>query len=103
MDVLSQIGRDQPVDLKRVVTGPDGSIVHEHLLTFIPVQFRGGAVKFCFLGRSDVNVLREGAATATRRNRTTGRQPDSRTWRSRSRRAISLKWVPAFSTFVWCP
>ncbi len=76
MDVLSQIGRDQPVDLKRVVTGPDGSVIHEHLLTFIPVQFRGGAVKFCFLGRSDVNVLREGARNRNppeSHNRTTAR------------------------------
>ncbi len=61
MDVLTQIGRDHPVDLKRVVVNPDGSITHEHLLTFVPVQFRGGAAKFCFVGRSDVNVLREGA------------------------------------------
>ena len=61
MDVLTQVGRDHPVDLKRVVVNPDGSITQEHLLTFIPVQFRGGAVKFCFVGRSDVNVLREGA------------------------------------------
>ncbi len=61
MDVLAQIGRDQPVDLKRVVVNSDGSIIHEHLLTFIPVQFRAGAVKVCFVGRSDVNVLREGA------------------------------------------
>ena len=61
MDVSTQIGRDHPVDLKRVVTNPDGSMTQEHLLTFIPVQFRGGTVKFCFLGRSDVNILREGA------------------------------------------
>lgn len=61
MDVSTQIGRDHPVDIKRVVTNPDGSVTHEHLLTFIPVQFRGGTVKFCFVGRSDVNILREGA------------------------------------------
>jgi hypothetical protein len=61
MDVSAQIGRDHPVDLKRVVTNPDGSATHEHLLTFIPVQFRGGTVKFCFVGRSDVHILREGA------------------------------------------
>jgi hypothetical protein len=61
MDVSTQIGRDHPVDLKRVVTNPDGSATHEHLLTFIPVQFRGGTVKFCFVGRSDVHILREGA------------------------------------------
>ena len=36
-------------------------MTHEHLLTLIPVQFRGGTVKFCFVGRSDVNILREGA------------------------------------------
>jgi hypothetical protein len=61
MDVSTQIGRDHPIDLQRVVTNPDGSATHEHLLTFIPVQFRGGNVKFCFLGRSDVNILRDGA------------------------------------------
>jgi len=61
MDVSTQIGRDHPVDLQRVVINPDGSTTREHLLTFIPVQFRGGNVKFCFLGRSDVNILREGA------------------------------------------
>ena len=61
MDVSARIGRDHPVDLKRVVTDPDGSIVHEHLLTFIPVQFRGKTVKFCFVGRADVRILREGA------------------------------------------
>jgi hypothetical protein len=61
MDVSTQIGRDHPVDLKRVVTNADGSVTHEHLLTFIPVQFRGKTVKFCFVGRSDVNILREGA------------------------------------------
>ena len=61
MDVSTQIGRDHPIDLKRVVTNPDGSVTHEHLLTFIPVQFRGGTVKFCFVGRSDVDILREGA------------------------------------------
>ena len=61
MDVSTQIGRDHPIDLKRVVTNPDGSATHEHLLTFIPVQFSGGNVKFCFVGRSDVHILREGA------------------------------------------
>ncbi len=61
MDVSTQIGRDHPVDLKRVVTKLDGSVTHEHLLTFVPVQFRGGAVKFCFVGRSDVCILREAA------------------------------------------
>ena len=61
MDVSTQIGRDHPIDLKRVVTNPDGSVTHEHLLTFIPVQFRGRTVKFCFVGRSDVNILREDA------------------------------------------
>jgi hypothetical protein len=44
-----------------VVTNPDGSVGYEHLLTLVPVQFRGGTVKFCFVGRSDVNILREGA------------------------------------------
>jgi len=61
MDVSTQIGRDHPIDLKRVVTDPDGSATHEHLLTFIPVQIRSGAAKFCFVGRSDVHILREGA------------------------------------------
>jgi len=61
MEVSTQIKLDHPIDLKRVMTNPDGSATHEHLLTFIPVQFRGGTVKFCFVGRSDVNILREGA------------------------------------------
>jgi len=61
MEVSTQIEIDHPIDLKRLVTNPDGSTTHEHLLTFIPVQFRGGTVKFCFVGRSDVNILREGA------------------------------------------
>ena len=61
MEVSTQIELDHPIDLKRAVTNPDGSATHEHLLTFIPVQFRGGTVKFCFVGRSDVNILREGA------------------------------------------
>jgi hypothetical protein len=61
MEVTTQVGRDHPVDLKRVVTNSDGSIAYEHLLTMVPVQFRGGTVKFCFVGRSDVNILRAGA------------------------------------------
>ncbi len=61
MEVSAQIEIDHPIDLKRVVTNPDGLATHEHLLTFIPVQFRGGTMKFCFVGRSDVNILREGA------------------------------------------
>src|SRR5208337_2834841 len=61
MEVSAQIEIDHPIDLKRVVTNPGGSATHEHLLTFIPVQFRGGNVKFCFVGRSDVHILREGA------------------------------------------
>ena len=61
MEVSTQIEIDHPIDLKRLVTNPDGSTTHEHLLTFIPVQFRGGTVKFCFVGRSDVNILREDA------------------------------------------
>ncbi len=72
MDVSTQIGRDHPVDLKRVVRHSDGTLLHEHLLTFLPVQFRGGSAKFCFVGRSDVHIIREGArngqppATSTR-------------------------------------
>ena len=61
MEVTTQVGRDHPVDLKRVVFASDGSATYEHLLTFVPVEFRGGTVKFCFLGRSDVTILREGA------------------------------------------
>ena len=61
MEVSTQIEIDHPIDLKRLVTNPDGSTTHEQLLTFIPVQFRGGTVKFCFVGRSDVNILREDA------------------------------------------
>jgi hypothetical protein len=61
MEVTTQVGRDHPVDLKRVVTNPDGSAAYEHLLTLVAVQFRGGTVKFCFVGRSDVNILRAGA------------------------------------------
>jgi hypothetical protein len=61
MEVTTQVGRDHPVDLKRVVAGSDGSVSYEHLLTFVPVEFRGGTVKFCFVGRSDVTILREGA------------------------------------------
>ena len=61
MEVTSQVGRDHPVDLKRVVSGADGSVTYEHLVTFVPVEFRGGTVKFCFVGRSDVTILREGA------------------------------------------
>jgi hypothetical protein len=76
MDVSTQIGRDHPVDLKRVVTNPDGSVTHEHLLTFIPVQIRGGSVKICFVGRADLNILREGARNCAPResnHRTSGR------------------------------
>ncbi len=61
MEVTAQVGRDHPVDLKRVVMNPDGSQVHEHLLTIVPVSFRGGAAKFCFLGRSDVHIVRQEA------------------------------------------
>ncbi len=61
MEVTAQVGRDHPVDLKRVVMNPDGSQVHEHLLTIVPVSFRGGSAKFCFLGRSDVHIVRQEA------------------------------------------
>ena len=39
MEVSTQIELDHPIDLKRAVTNPDGSATHEHLLTFIPVQY----------------------------------------------------------------
>jgi hypothetical protein len=61
MEVTTQVGRDHPVDLKRVVSGSTGSARYEHLLTLVPVEFRGGTVKFCFVGRSDVTILRDGA------------------------------------------
>ena len=61
MEVTTQVGRDHPVDLKRVVSDADGLVTYEHLLTFVPVEFRGGTVKFCFVGRSDVAIVREGA------------------------------------------
>jgi hypothetical protein len=61
MDVSTQVGRDHPIDLKRLSSNPNGSVAQEHLLTFVPVEFRGGAVKFCFVGRSDVDILRAGA------------------------------------------
>lgn len=64
MEVTTQVGRDHPVDLKRVVSDSTGSAGYEHLLTLVPVQFRGGAVKFCFVGRSDVTILRDGARKA---------------------------------------
>ena len=31
----------------------------------MPVEFRGGTVKFCFVGRSDVTILREGRGTGS--------------------------------------
>ena len=61
MEVIAQVGRDHPVDLKRVVMNPDGSQVHEHLLTIVPVSLRGGTAKICFLGRSDVHIVRQEA------------------------------------------
>jgi hypothetical protein len=61
MEVIAQVGRDHPVDLKRVVMNPDGAQVHEHLLTIVPVSFRRGTAKFCFLGRSDVHIVRQEA------------------------------------------
>jgi hypothetical protein len=39
----------------------DGSATYEHLLTFVAVEIRGGKARICFLGRSDVNIVREGA------------------------------------------
>jgi len=71
MDVSTQIERDHPIDLKRLVTNPDGSASHEHLLTFIPVQIRGGTAKFCFVGRSDVHIVREGARNCNPRESNT--------------------------------
>ena len=61
MEVTAQVGRDHPVDLKRVTMNPDGSQVHEHLLTIVPVSFRGRTAKFCFVGRSDVHIVRQDA------------------------------------------
>jgi hypothetical protein len=61
MEVTTQVGRDHPVDLKRVVSVAGGSVNHEHLLTVVPVEFRGGTVRFCFVGRSDVTILRDSA------------------------------------------
>jgi hypothetical protein len=60
MELESQIGRDHPVDLKQL-SGIDGGTFYEHLLTFVPVEIRGGKARICFLGRSDVHILREGA------------------------------------------
>jgi hypothetical protein len=61
MEVTTQVGRDHPVDLKRVVCAVGGSVNYEHLLTVVAVEFRGGTVRFCFVGRSDVTILRDGA------------------------------------------
>ena len=81
MEVTTQVGRDHPVDLKRVVPSSDGSVIYEHLLTFVPVEFRGGTVKFCFVGRSDVTILREGAGTGSLPNPRAGRRGGSPTLR----------------------
>lgn len=62
MEVIAQVGRDHPVDIKRVTINRDGSQVHEHLLTIVPVSLRGGTAKFCFLGRSDVQIVRQNAS-----------------------------------------
>lgn len=65
MEVTAQIGRDHPVDLKRVAlseSGLPGTI--EHLLTFVPVRFRAATVKVCFVGRGDVTFLRAAARIA---------------------------------------
>jgi hypothetical protein len=60
MELESQVGRDHPVDLKRLLNS-EGSSTYEHLLTFVAVEIRGGKARICFLGRSDVNIVREGA------------------------------------------
>jgi hypothetical protein len=60
MEVIYQVGRDHPVDLKRVMPGSVGSGNYEHLLTLVPVEFRGSTARFCFVGRSDVTILRDG-------------------------------------------
>jgi hypothetical protein len=61
MEVITELGRDHPVDLKQVESGTSGSATYAHLLTLVPVEFRGGTVRFCFVGRSDVDILRDGA------------------------------------------
>jgi hypothetical protein len=62
MEVTAQVGRDHPVDLKRVViSGPGLPATFEHLLTFVPARFRGATVKVCFVGRGDVTFLRADA------------------------------------------
>jgi hypothetical protein len=61
MDVTFQIARDHAVDLSRVLPDSANSATFQPLLIFVPVEFRGGSVKFCFIGRSDVTILREGA------------------------------------------
>jgi hypothetical protein len=63
MELESRLGRDHPVDVKRL-SRTEGSASYEHLLTFIPVEIRGGKARICFLGRADVNIVREGARKA---------------------------------------
>jgi len=63
MELESQLGRDHPVDLKRL-SRAEGTASYEHLLTFVPVEIRAGQARICFLGRGDVNILREGARKA---------------------------------------
>jgi hypothetical protein len=62
MEVTAQVGRDHPVDLKRVVLSSPGLPgTFEQLLTFLPARFQGTAVKVCFVGRGDVTFLRADA------------------------------------------
>lgn len=62
MEVTTLVGRDHPVDLKRVVlSGPGSPGSFEHLVTLVPAQFRAGTVKVCFVGRSDITFLRADA------------------------------------------
>ncbi len=75
MELESQVGRDHPVDLKRLLNA-DGSSTYEHLLTFVAVEIRGGKARICFLGRSDVNIVRKCARNsqpADSPHRTAGR------------------------------
>lgn len=62
MDVIYQVSRDHSVDLQQVVPDSRGHATYERLLVLVPVEFRGGTVKFCFVARSDVTILRDGVA-----------------------------------------
>ncbi len=67
MDVIYQVSRDHDVALIRVAPDSTGCASYEHLLVLVPVEFRGGTVKFCLLARSDVTILRDNARNSSPR------------------------------------